>query len=32
MHVLAAVELGCRGIVAVDKFIARRAKDMACPT
>ena len=27
MHVLAAVELGCHGIVAVDRFIRRRAKE-----
>ena len=27
MHVLAAAELGCQGIVAVDRFIARRAKE-----
>ena len=27
MHVLAAVELGCHGVIAVDRFIARRAKE-----
>ena len=27
MHVLAAVELGCHGIIAVDRFIARRARE-----
>ena len=27
MHVLAAVELGCQGIVAVDGFIRRRARE-----
>ena len=27
MHVLAAIELGCHGIVAVDRFIQRRAKE-----
>ncbi len=27
MHVLAAVELGCQGIVAIDRFIRRRAKE-----
>jgi len=27
MHVLAAVELSCQGIVAVDRFIGRRAKE-----
>ena len=27
MHVLAAVELGCQGIIAVDRFIARRARE-----
>jgi len=27
MHVLAAVELGCQGIIAIDRFIARRAKE-----
>ncbi len=27
MHVLAAVELGCHGVIAIDRFIARRAKE-----
>ena len=27
MHVLAAVGLGCHGLVAVDRFIRRRAKE-----
>ncbi len=27
MHVLAAVELGCQGIIAIDRFIARRARE-----
>ncbi len=27
MHVLAAVELGCHGVIAVDRFMARRAKE-----
>ena len=27
VHVLAAVELGCHGVIAVDRFIARRAKE-----
>ena len=27
MHVLAARELGCHGIIAVDRFIARRARE-----
>ncbi|OWJ54682.1 hypothetical protein Pdsh_06600 [Pyrodictium delaneyi] len=27
MHLLAAVELGCHGVVAVDRFIARRARE-----
>jgi len=27
MYVLAAVEPGCQGIIAVDRFIARRARE-----
>jgi len=27
MHVLAAVELDCHGVIAVDRFIAKRAKE-----
>ena len=27
MHLLAAVELGCQGVIAVDRFVARRARE-----